>query len=368
MQKLFSLLLILVMTTLSACSQSSDNPYLKVDSKSGKISLTASGASFLSDLALHCIHQEFPNKLSHVINDETEIKGPRELHPAFYGCFDWHSSVHGHWMLVRLLKQFPKMTKASEIREKLAANLTAENIAKEVSYIQEPGRKSFERMYGWSWLLQLALELETWDDAQAKEWASNLKPLADEIAERYIDFLPRQTYPIRTGVHPNTAFGMAFALDYAREVNHKELEDIIVARAKDYFFNDENCPASWEPGGSDFLSPCLQEADLMRRVLPANQFQDWFHKFLPELPSTLENLAVVADRSDGQIVHLDGLNLSRGWCLMGIASALDDSDPQKKRFQQIAVNHISGTVPNIASGDYAGEHWLASFAIYALGM
>jgi hypothetical protein len=368
MQNFISFLLIIIMTTSTACSQSSDNPYLEINATTGQLSLTTEGASYLSSFALECIHQEYPNKLSHVINNANEVKGPRELHPAFYGCFDWHSSVHGHWTLVKLLKNFPNMEKATEIRERLGANLTRENIAREVAYIQEPGRKSFERMYGWSWLLQLALELETWDDAQGKEWANNLEPLAKEISSLYIDFLPRQTYPIRTGVHPNTAFGLAFALDYAREVEDSKLEEIIVNRARDYFLNDKGCPASWEPSGSDFLSPCLQEADLMRRVLPQSEFQAWFKEFLPELPSSLENLATVADRSDGQIVHLDGLNLSRGWCFNGIASALDENDPMKKRFMDLATKHITGTVPQIASGDYAGEHWLASFAIYALGL
>ena len=354
------------MTTIQACSQSSDNPYLKTDSK-GKLSLTAAGAAFLSDLALHCIHKEYPNKLSHVMNDETEVKGPKELHPAFYGCFDWHSSVHGHWMLVRLLKQFPNMENAGEIRRKIGENLTKENINQEVAYLRQPGRKSFERMYGWAWLLQLALELETWNDNDGKVWATNLKPLADEIAARYIEFLPRQTYPIRTGVHPNTAFGLSFAWDYAVEMNHEELKNTISTTAKKYYQNDQNCPASWEPGGSDFLSPCLEEADLMRRVLSKDEFQAWFKAFLPELPESLRNMAIVADRSDGQIVHLDGVNLSRGWCMKGIASALNEDNPMKELMEKTANKHISGTVPNIASGDYAGEHWLASFAVYALG-
>lgn len=350
-----------------AVGQSEEEPFYRMDAKTGQMELTLRGASHFADLALHCIHREYPNKLSHVMNDSTEVLGPKTLHPAFYGCFDWHSAVHGHWMLVRLLRQFPDLSEAADIRRKIHENLSQENIATEVAYLHQPSRKSFERTYGWTWLLQLALELHDWDDPDGKVWAENLQPLADVIEERYMDFLPRQTYPIRTGVHPNTAFGLSFAYDYAVATGSSELKAMIEETGRRYYQHDENCPAGWEPGGSDFLSPCLEEANLMRRILPRAEFLVWFGKFMPEISPNLQEIAIVSDRTDGQIVHLDGLNLSRGWCMKGIATALPEDAPMRKILLETAQKHISETLPNIASGDYAGEHWLASFAVYAIG-
>lgn len=347
-------------------AQLPDSPFLiEADNQ---LRLTQEGASHFARLALHCIQQEYPNKLSHVMNSEEEVLSPRTLHPAFYGCFDWHSSVHGHWMLVRLLKTFPDLPEGDKIREKLATNLTKENIAQEVAYLNQSGRKSFERMYGWAWLLKLAKALQTWNDPQGKEWAANLQPLADVFVARYIDFLPKQTYAIRTGVHPNTAFGLSFAWDYALVAEHEELQATIKESALRYYGFDVNCPASWEPSGSDFLSPCLQEADLMRRILEPDAFKDWYSRFLPQLPLTLREPATVTDRTDGQLVHLDGVNLSRAWCLYGIAAALPQSDPRVSLLREVAEKHVRITLPNIASGSYEGEHWLASFAVYVLSM
>jgi hypothetical protein len=229
--------------------------------------LTVEVAASLSQLALDCVHKQYPNKPEHVINDEAEVQSPATLHPAFYGCFDWHSAVHGHWMLVRLLEQFPDLPNGDEIRAALDQDLRAEHIAAEVAYLEQPNRKSFERTYGWAWLLKLAEELDAWDDPDARRWAGVLEPLAREIAARYIDFLPRQTYPIRRGVHANTAFGIAFALDYARATGDDALERVLVERSLAYYGGDKDYPAEWEPGGDDFLSPALMEADLMRRVL-----------------------------------------------------------------------------------------------------
>jgi len=331
-----------------------------------ELSLTPPQASHFAALALKGVGKEYPHKLDHIIKDAADVKNPQTLHPAFYGCFDWHSSVHGHWMLIRLLKLHPGLPEAAAIRAALRANLTKENLAAETAYVKQPGRGSFERTYGWTWLLKLAEELHRWDDADGKVWAANLAPLAAAFEQRYLEFLPKQTYPIRTGVHPNTAFGLAFALDYARTAQRTELEKLIVQRARDWFEKDVNYPAAWEPGGADFLSAALMEADLMRRVLPAEEFRAWFRRFLPEMPPSLLTPAVVSDRSDMQIVHLDGLNLSRAACFWSIAPALPENDPLRATLISAAEKHAAASLPHVASGDYAGEHWLASFAVWML--
>ncbi len=332
--------------------------------------LTTEQGSHFARLALAGIHREYPNKLDHVINGPGDLQGPRALHPAFYGCFDWHSSMHGHWMLVRLLRFLPNLPEAQEIRAALGRNLTVENLQAETAYLNQPSRASFERTYGWAWLLKLAEELHTWDDSQGVEWSRSLQDLSEVFVQRYLDFLPKQTYPIRTGTHPNTAFGLSFALDYARTVGMSELEELIVQRSLAYYSRDENCPALWEPGGSDFLSPCLVEADLMRRVLPIDEFRPWLQRFLPGLPNgeptNLFTPTTVSDRTDPQIVHLDGLNLSRAWCMRNIAAALSSDDPAYPMIARSAELHAQASLPHVASGDYMGEHWLASFAVYML--
>jgi len=362
------LLIILINQSLLAVGDSTDKKEkLNTDSD---LSLTEETAFGFSKLALRCIQKEYPYKPGHVINNPDDVKKPGELHPAFYGCFDWHSAVHGHWMLVKLLKKFPNMRNVNEIRSAIDKNLSAGNILKEVEYLKEPNRKSFERTYGWAWLLKLTEELYGWDDPDGRRWASNLKPLADELTSRYIDFLPRQTYPIRTGVHPNTAFGLAFALDYAEKTGNRELEKLIKERSIFYYMNDCGCPAEWEPGGEDFFSPCLLEADLMRRVLDKDKFEKWLKKFMPGLkkgePENLFKPAVVADRTDPKIVHLDGLNLSRAWCMYGVASVLDEKCKIRKALLESAERHLKDALANVMSGHYEGEHWLASFAVYAL--
>ncbi len=333
---------------------------------SGTPALTSEVAAGLSELALGCVQREYPNKPSHVLNDEDEVQNPQVLHPAFYGCFDWHSAVHGHWMLVRVLKLFPDIETDAPIRAALNHNLTPENIEKEVAYFEEPNRKSFERTYGWAWLLKLGEELYTWDDPDGKQWYASLDPLIQLLASRYIDFLPRQTYPIRTGVHPNTAFGIAFALDFARTTGNEELETVLVERGKKYFASDTDYPANWEPGGEDFFSPALMEADLMRRVLGPAEFAEWFDGFLPTIPEEIITPATVADRTDPKIVHLDGLNLSRAWCMAGIVSALPAESPARNTLAASAERHAADALAHITSGNYEGEHWLASFAVYTL--
>jgi len=336
----------------------------------GETMLTIAQASGFARLTLKCLTREFPNKPDHVINDTGDVRSPRSMHPAFYGCFDWHSSVHGHWMLVRLLRFFPELPEAGDIRRALNANLTRDNIRTEMAYLDEPNRQSFERTYGWAWFLKLAEELRSWDDPDARLWSEALRPLADVLASRYADFLPRQTYPIRTGVHPNTAFGLAFALDYARATKASRLESLLVERSRKYFLDDRDYPSGWEPGGEDFFSPALMEADLMRRVLQPREFHRWLSRFLPGIgegnPRALITPALVTDRTDPKLVHLDGLNLSRAWCMRSIASALPQGDPARRALVQAAEAHAAAGLAYVASGDYVGEHWLASFAVYLL--
>ena len=340
------------------------------NSKSQDVSLTQTQASHFANLALKCVSREYPNKPEHVLNDSGDVQNPQALHPAFYGCYDWHSSVHGHWMLARLLRMFPNLPEAGDIRKAIGANLRQENILVETAYLKQKNRQSFERTYGWAWLLKLAEELSLSNDADVKAWSSNLQPLIDELVSSYVQFLPKQTYPIRTGVHPNTAFGLAFAYDYAKTVGNEKLASLIAERSRTYFAKDANYPAAWEPGGEDFFSPALMEADLMRRVMSEAEFRSWFHHFLPQLnagtPKTLLQPAIVTDRSDPKLVHLDGLNLSRAWCMRSIATALPPNDPARKVLASSARLHASDALAHVTSGDYAGEHWLASFAIYLL--
>jgi hypothetical protein len=334
------------------------------------IKLDEREASHFAALALKCVRREYPNKLDHLLDEESQVKSPRALHPAFYGCFDWHSSVHGHWLLARLLRLYPRLPEARGIREALNANLTPENVHVEADYFRQKDRASFERTYGWAWLLKLAEELRDSDDEDARRWSRALRPLVDLIVEKYESFLPKQTYPIRTGVHPNTAFGLSFALDYARAAGDQKLAALVEERARAYYLNDADYPAAWEPGGEDFLSPALTEADLMRRVLPGAEFAAWFHKFLPRVgagqPASLLRPATVSDRSDPKIVHLDGLNLSRAWCMRNIAAALPASDPARRFLFDAADAHARDALGNVASGNYEGEHWLATFAVYLL--
>jgi hypothetical protein len=332
--------------------------------------LTREQASAFARLALKGLSQEYPNKPEHVMTGSEDVKGPRALHPAFYGSYDWHSSVHGHWMLVRLLRRFPDLPEAREIRTVLAEHLTAKSLKAEADYFARRASKPFERPYGWAWLLKLAEELHGWDDPDGKAWSHNLRPLADAVVARYLDFFPNQTYPIRTGVHPNTAFGLGFAHDYARAVGDSRLKGLVDEVARAYFGADEDAPAKWEPSGADFFSPSLMEADLMRRVLPSAEFQVWFARFLPGAaraePKPLFSPATVSDRTDPQLVHLDGLNLSRAWCMRSILAALPPRDPARAALDSAASRHAQAGLGHVASGDYAGEHWLASFAVYLL--
>jgi hypothetical protein len=332
--------------------------------------LTPEAASAFARLALKGIAREYPNKTGHVLEGPGDAQTPRALHPAFYGSYDWHSCVHGHWLLAKVLRTHPTLPEAKAIRAALDADLTPANIRGEVAYFGRPEAKSFERPYGWAWLLKLAEELHGWDDPDARRWSAAVKPLADLIAARAVDYFPKQTYPTRVGTHANTAFGLSFLHDYAVAGGDAKLKAVVGERAKAYYGADADYPAAWEPGGADFLSPALTEADLMRRVLPPAEFRVWFARFLPGAgtgePKALFTPATVTDRTDPQLVHLDGLNLSRAWGMRSIAAALPPGDPARAALTASAAKHAEAALPHVASGDFAGEHWLASFAVYLL--
>jgi hypothetical protein len=326
--------------------------------------LTLEQANHLATLPIKCLQQEYPNKLSQLLIDSTEIQSPKVLHPAFYGCFDWHSSVHGHWSLVYLLNHFPDLKNKEEIIKKLQINLSKANIQAEIDYLNKAHEKSFERTYGWNWLLKLQLELETSKEPFAKPLAQNLKPLSNLLIERYIEFLPKLLYPIRVGTHSSTAFGLTMAWDYAVYSNNTIFQKSIEVNAKRLFLTDKDCPLNWEPSGTDFLSPCLEEMAIMQRVLPKNEFLKWLKDFAPKLFSKKFNweAAKVSDRTDGHLVHLDGLNFSRAWNFYHLANQYPKEFAHLK---QVADYHLQFSLPAVVDGNYEGEHWLASFALRA---
>ncbi|RMA58854.1 DUF2891 domain-containing protein [Ulvibacter antarcticus] len=362
----FFFITILAMT---ACKDTSKNEISsEVEKKAIKIfaepQFTIAEANKLLELPLHCVGVEYPNKLGQVIGDASDLQAPSNLHPIFYGCFDWHSAVHGYWSMVSLLKDFPEMEKASEAKAILKQHITKENVAIELVYFQKKINKGYERTYGWAWLLKLAETIHLWDDPLARELELILKPLTDEIVAKYIEFLPKLNYPIRVGEHTNTAFGLTFAYDFAKTTKEVALKELIVKRARDFYLADAGCPIDWEPSGYDFLSPCLEEIDIMRRVLNEPEFENWITAFLPQLEAKTYHLKVgeVSDRTDGKLVHLDGLNFSRAWVFYGLARQY----PQYEHLKNLANEHIEYSYSNLVGDSYEGGHWLGSFAIYAL--
>lgn len=328
------------------------------------VQLSLTQANNLAELPIACIQNEYPNKLGQTIGSIVDIKEPHELHPAFYGCFDWHSAIHGHWSLVKLMKNFPNLKDAVLIKSLLFENISDKNIEAEIIYFQGKHNTSYERTYGWAWTLKLAEELHTWHDPIARKLEQNLQPLTDLIIQRYLDFLPKLVYPIRVGEHTNTAFGLSFAWDYANTTKQDELRIAIESRAKDFYMTDFNCPLNWEPSGYDFLSPCFEEIDLMRRVLNREDFSEWIIKFAPQLIAKDFKIEVgqVFDRTDGKLVHLDGLNFSRAWVMYGLANQY----PEYSHLINIANEHVNYSLPNLVGDAYEGGHWLGTFAIYAL--
>ena len=330
--------------------------------------LSAAIASQFAKVALAHVTREYPNKLDHVLSGPLDLKEPRDLHPVFFGSFDWHSCVHGYWLLATVLRLFPDGREAREIEKLFDAQLTTSKVEAEVDYLDQPLRGTFERPYGWAWFLMLAAELERHLTERANRWSQALAPLTAAFVDRFVGFLPKATYPIRVGTHFNSSFAIALALEYAEVTHNESLRKPLVRKAHEWYVEDRDCQA-WEPGGDDFLSPALMEAECMRRVLDATDFSRWLDGFLPRLtqrqPEALFKPAVVSDRRDGKIAHLDGLNLSRAWCWRSIASTWPASDPRHSIAIDTAEIHIAVSLPHVA-GDYMGEHWLATFALLAL--
>lgn len=332
--------------------------------------LDAANAGKFASLALACVHREYPNKIAHVLNSGGDVKPPRELTPAFYGCFDWHSSVHGHWLLARVARTYPDAPFAKQAEEALALSLTPENLKREATYINGEGRASFERPYGLAWLLQLATELREWDSPQAKAWSASMRPLEDAAVQRLQTWLGKLSYPVRSGEHSNTAFGLGLALDFARASGKHEFAGVIKTRIRDFYLKDRACPLNYEPSGEDFLSPCLAEADAVRRVLPKQEFAAWLAEFLPQIArdgsAQWLRPAISADPSDGKLAHLDGLNLSRAWMLKGVASALPPKDERIASLCAVSADHTRDGLRAVTGAHYEGGHWLGSFAVYLL--
>ncbi len=336
-------------------------------STSTTVAMDPAAAARFAGLALKCLHTEYPNHISLTMDRDADAHPPRELTPAFYGCFDWHSDVHGHWLLVRLLRLMPDAPFASQARTELARSFTAENIAGELEYLKHAGRASFERPYGLAWLLQLSAELREWNDPQAKQWSATLQPLETEAGSRIKSWLPKLHYPIRIGEHDQTAFSFGLIWDWASVAGDAPMRALLKDAAQRFYVKDRNCPLSYEPSGEDFLSPCLAEADFMRRVLDAKAYAAWLSAFLPGItPSTTDWLppGVVTDRSDPKLAHIDGLNLSRAWMLEGIAHGLPKGDQRVPVLLSIAAQHRNAALPAVTGEHYEGGHWLGTFAVY----
>jgi hypothetical protein len=342
-------------------------PQASPASATSPAALDAATAERFANLALACVHKEYPNKIAHTLNGDADVKAPRVLTPAFYGCYDWHSAVHGHWLLARLARRFPEAPFAAKARAALEASLTPAHIAAEVTYLNGEGRATFERPYGIAWLLQLSAELHEWDDPQAKRWAAALDPLVKAANGRLRTWLPKLSYPIRTGEHNQTAFSLGLIIDWARGAGDREAAELFEAKARDLYLKDQVCPLAYEPSGEDFLSPCLAEADLLRRLLKPDHYAQWLSTFLPQARSEEWIVpAVSPDPSDGKLAHLDGLNLSRAWMLEGIASGLPPGDPRLESLRAAAAAHREAGLASVTGKHYEGGHWLGSFATYLM--
>jgi len=366
MKNLFCAFLLLPFNTAAAAEKDAAPKFATANPAFGGFEVQA--AERFAKLALACVEKEYPNKISHVLNSDTDVAPPRKLTPAFYGCYDWHSSVHGHWLLIRLIRAFPDAPFVAPARDALRKSLRAENLKQEAAYLRGAGRASFERPYGLAWLFQLCAELREWDDEQAREMSANLRPLEEVAVERLKTWLPKLSHPVRIGEHDQTAFALGLMLDYARSTGNEAFAKLVSDSAKKFFLADKNCPLGYEPSGEDFLSPCLAEADVMRRVLSPAEFASWLKEFMPQIPTTPSAdwlpVTVSPDPSDPKLAHLDGLNLSRAWMLEGIISALPADDPRRPALVAAADAHRRAGLAAVTGEHYEGGHWLGSFAVY----
>lgn len=332
--------------------------------------ISSGPAEKFANMALECVHREYPNKISHTLKSEADVAPPHILHPVFYGCLDWHSAVHGHWLLVRLLHMGPEGAYKTQALKALTQSFTPEKVTGELAYFEDRPKSSYERPYGIAWFLQLMTELREWDSPQARKWAATLKPLEAHVVLRIKTWLPKLGYPIRLGTHHQSAFAFGLMLDWARGAGDMELADLLNNRVKDFYQTDINCPLGYEPSGEDFLSPCLMEADLMRRIMPQADFTRWLDHFLPQIPTdgTADwiKVGIVTDATDGKLVHLDGVNMSRAWNLENLAQALPDGDPRIAALRAAAQAHKNVGLESVTGDHYAGGHWLASFATYLM--
>jgi hypothetical protein len=340
--------------------------------KPGEYQVDGELAARFARLALDCVHREYPNKIGHVLNEDADARTPSSLHPVFYGCFDWHSSVHGHWLLVRLLRTVPGDQMPPGMRDEIIASLnhsfTSKGVTEEVAYFETENRKSYERPYGVAWFLQLTAELREWQDPQAAAWLETLLPLEAVIVAQLKAWLPNLAYAIRLGTHNQSMFAFGLILDWAKVAGDTEMTRMVTGRSLAFHSGDKNCPIDYEPSGEDFLSPCLMEADLMRRILPQDEFASWLSRFLPDIPTDGSgdwlDIGIVMDPTDGKLVHLDGVNLSRAWNLQNIAVALPENDSRRASLNAAAAIHAKAGIANVSAEHYEGSHWLASFATY----
>jgi hypothetical protein len=357
---------LLIVAAFGFVSESVKAQHIESETSGMKLSV----AKDWGEMVLKGIDTEFPTKMSLMYSSEKQIARPRSHFPAFFGCFDWHSSVHGHWVLVRLLKQYPEISNAERLRHSLGNHLTVKNLSKEAEFFAREEQKSFERMYGWAWLLRLVTELDSWEDDDAKLWRKNLRPLEEVLVNRIVDYLPRLTYPIRIGQHTDTAFALGQILDYANAMGNDSLKTLVKKRARDFYGDDVAYPVHYEPSGHDFFSSCWNEADLMRRVLPRSDFEKWLSVFLPKLDQQLSDGTItpvaVSDVTDPKIIHLAGLNLNRAWCLQSVAAALPEENSLAEKLNDSAARHLKAGLRYINSGHYEGDHWLATFGLYAV--
>jgi hypothetical protein len=374
MKNLFCAFLLLSLSTAAAAEKNTAPKFATANPSFGGFDVQS--AERFAKLALGCVEKEYPNKISHVLNSDADVAPPRKLTPAFYGCYDWHSSVHGHWLLVRLIRTFPDAPFVAQARNALRKSLSAGNLKQEAAYIRGAGRASFERPYGLAWLFQLCSELREWNDEQTREMSANLRPLEEAAVERLKTWLPKLSHPVRIGEHDQTAFALGLMLDYARSTGNQGFAKLATDSAKKFFLADKNCPLAYEPSGEDFLSPCLAEADVMRRVLSQKDFASWLKEFLPQIPAlpaesdrpTVDWLpvAISPDPSDPKLAHLDGLNLSRAWMLEGIISALPADDLRRPALAAAADAHRRAGLAAVTGEHYEGGHWLGSFAVYLI--